>query len=78
MKEGAIFRTTSDTETIVQLIAKSKRTKMIDKVVDTLFQVQGGYALVMMSNKKLIGARDPLGIRPLVLGKLKNSYVLDS
>ena len=78
VKEGAIFRTTSDTETIVQLIAKSKRQKMIDKVIDTLFQVQGGYALVMMSNKKLIGARDPLGIRPLVLGKLKNSYVLAS
>ena len=78
VKEGAIFRTTSDTETIVQLIAKSKRVKMIDKVIDTLFQVQGGYALVMMSNKKLIGARDPLGIRPLVLGKLKNSYVLAS
>ena len=51
---------------------------MIDKVIDTLFQVQGGYALVMMSNKKLIGARDPLGIRPLVLGKIKNSYVLAS
>ena len=78
VKGGAIFRTTSDTETIVQLIAKSNRVKMIDKVIDTLFQVQGGYALVMMSNKKLIGARDPLGIRPLVLGKLKNSYVLAS
>ena len=51
---------------------------MIDKIIDTLFQVQGGYALVMMSNKKLIGARDPLGIRPLVLGKIKNSYVLAS
>ncbi len=78
VKEGAIFRTTSDTETIVQLIAKSKREKMIDKVIDTLFQVQGGYALVMMSNKKLIGARDPLGIRPLVLGKLKDAFVLAS
>ncbi len=78
VKEGAIFRTTSDTETIVQLIAKSNRPKMIDKIIDTLFQVQGGYALVMMSNKKLIGARDPLGIRPLVLGKIKNSYVLAS
>ena len=78
VKGGAIFRTTSDTETIVQLIAKSNRVNMIDKVIDTLFQVQGGYALVMMSNKKLIGARDPLGIRPLVLGKLKNSYVLAS
>ncbi len=78
VKDGAIFRTTSDTETVVQLIARSKRLKMIDKVVDTLFQVQGGYALVMMSNKKLIGARDPLGIRPLVLGKIKNSFVLAS
>ena len=78
VKDGAIFRTTSDTETVVQLIARSKRSKMIDKVIDTLFQVQGGYALVMMSNKKLIGARDPLGIRPLVLGKIKDSFVLAS
>ena len=78
VKEGAIFRTTSDTETVVQLIAKSKRIKMIDKIIDTLFQIQGGYALIMMSHEKLIGVRDPLGIRPLVLGKIKNSYVLAS
>ena len=78
VKDGAIFRTTSDTETIVQLIAKSKRIKMMDKVIDTLFQIQGGYALVMMTNKKLIGLRDPFGIRPLVLGKLNNSYVFAS
>ena len=78
VKEGAIFRTTSDTETIVQLIAKSKRIKIIDKIIDTLFQVQGGFALVMMTNKKLIGIRDPFGIRPLVLGKLNNSYVFAS
>jgi len=78
VREGAIFRTTSDTETIVQLIAKSKRAKMIEKIIDTLFQIQGGYALVMMTNKKLIGLRDPFGIRPLVLGKLNNSYVFAS
>ena len=78
VREGAIFRTTSDTETIVQLIAKSKRIKMIDKIVDTLFQIQGGYALVVMTNKKLIGLRDPYGIRPLILGKLNNSYVFAS
>tara|TARA_B110000259_G_C14021269_1_gene403158 strand:+ start:146 stop:1597 length:1452 start_codon:yes stop_codon:yes gene_type:complete len=78
VKDGAIFRTTSDTETIVQLIAKSKRAKMIDKLIDTLFQIQGGYALVLMTNKKLIGLRDPFGIRPLVLGKLNSSYVLAS
>ncbi len=78
VKDGAIFRTTSDTETIVQLIAKSKREKMIDKLIDTLFQIQGGYSLVIMTNKKLIGVRDPFGIRPLVIGKLKNSYILAS
>jgi len=78
VKDGAIFRTTSDTETIVQLIAKSKRDKFIDKLIDTLFQIQGGYSLVLMTNKKLVGARDPFGIRPLVIGKLKNSYIFAS
>ena len=78
VKEGAIFRTTSDTETIVQLIAKSKREKFVDKLIDALFQIQGGYSLVMMTNKKLVGARDPFGIRPLVIGKLKNSYIFSS
>ena len=78
VKDGAIFRTTSDTETIVQLIAKSKREKFVDKLIDALFQIQGGYSLVMMTNKKLVGVRDPLGIRPLVLGKLKNSYIFAS
>ena len=78
VKDGAIFRTTSDTETIVQLIAKSKRDKFADKLIDTLFQIQGGYALVMLTNKKLVGVRDPYGIRPLVIGKLKNSYIFAS
>ena len=78
VKDGDIFSTTSDTETIVQLIAKSKRIKIVDKIIDTLFQIQGGYALVLMTNKKLIGIRDPFGIRPLVIGKLKDSYILAS
>ncbi len=78
VKDGAIFYTTSDTETIVQLIAKSKRTKTIDRVIDAIFQIQGGYALVMITQSTLIGVRDPLGIRPLVIGKLKNSYVFAS
>ena len=78
VEDGAIFRTTSDTETIVQLLAKSKREKFTDKLIDTLFQIQGGYSLVMMTNKKLVGVRDPFGIRPLVIGKLKNSYILAS
>ncbi|MDC0900822.1 amidophosphoribosyltransferase [Candidatus Pelagibacter sp.] len=78
VEDGAIFYTTSDTETIVQLIAKSKRPKTIDKVVDAVFQIQGGYALVMLTQNSLIGVRDPYGIRPLVIGKLNNSYVLTS
>jgi amidophosphoribosyltransferase len=52
--------------------------KTIDKIVDAIFQIQGGYALVMLTQTSLIGVRDPFGIRPLVIGKLKNSYVLAS
>ena len=78
VKDGAIFRTTSDTETIVQLIAKSKRDKFVDKLIDTLFQIEGGYSLVLMTNKKMIGVRDPFGIRPLVIGKKNKSYILAS
>ena len=78
VKDGAIFRTTSDTETIVQLIAKSKRDKFIDKLIETLFQIKGGYSLILMTNKKLVGVRDPFGIRPLVIGKLNNSYIFAS
>ena len=78
VEDGAIFHTTSDTETIVQLIAKSKRIKTIDKVIDALFQIQGGYALVMLTQNTLIGVRDPFGIRPLIIGKIKDSYVFTS
>ena len=78
VKDGAIFRTTSDTETIVQLIAKSRRGKFIDKLIEALFLIQGGYSLILMTNKKLVGVRDPFGIRPLVIGKLKNSFIFAS
>ena len=78
VKDGSIFQTTSDTETIVQLIAKSKRSKIIDKIIEALFKIQGGYALTILTDKKLIGIRDPFGIRPLVIGKLGKSYVLAS
>jgi len=78
VQDGAIFHTTSDTETIVQLIAKSKRNKTIDKVIDAIFQIQGGYALVMLAQNTLIGVRDPYGIRPLIIGKIKDSYVFAS
>ena len=73
VKEGAIFHTTSDTETIVHLIAQSKKYLITDKLVDALRQIEGGYALTILSKNILIGVRDPFGIRPLVIGKLGNS-----
>ena len=63
---------------MVLFFARSKRIKTIDKIIDALFQIQGGYALVMLTQNTLIGVRDPFGIRPLVIGKLNNSYVLAS
>ena len=78
VKNGSIFQTTSDTETIVQLIAKSKRSKIVEKIIESLFKIQGGYALTILTEKKLIGVRDPFGIRPLILGKIQKSYVLAS
>ncbi len=78
VREGAIFQTTSDTETIVQLVARSKKKDILNKIIDALMQIQGGYALSIVANGTLIGARDPLGIRPLVLGKFKNAFILAS
>ena len=78
VKEGAIFQSTSDTETILQLLAKSKKTTAIDRIVDSLSQIEGAYALVILTNNKLIGIRDPFGIRPLMLGELEGKYILAS
>jgi amidophosphoribosyltransferase len=78
VQEGAIFQSTSDSEVILHLIAKSRRSKVVDRFIDALKQIEGGYALVAMTNKKLIGVRDPLGIRPLVLGELDGKSVLAS
>ena len=76
--DGAIFQSTSDSEVILHLIARSRRGKVVDRFIDALAQIEGGYALVAMTNKKLIGVRDPLGIRPLVLGELEGKMVLAS
>ena len=78
VNQGAIFQSTSDTETILQLVARSQRIDTLSKLVDALFQIEGAYALVIMTNKKLIGVRDPLGIRPLVLGQLDGHFILVS
>ncbi|HEX2556182.1 MAG TPA: amidophosphoribosyltransferase [Microvirga sp.] len=76
--EGAICQSTTDTEVIVHLVARSRRNRFIDRFVEAIQQLEGAYALVAMTNKKLVGARDPHGIRPLVLGELDGRYILAS
>ena len=76
--DGAIFQSTSDSEVILHLIAHSRNGRLVEKFIDALSQVEGGYALVALTNKKLIGVRDPLGIRPLVLGDLDGKPVFAS
>jgi len=76
--DGAICQSTSDTEIILHLVAQSRRPRLVEKFIDALRAIEGAYSLVALSNKKLIGARDPLGIRPLVLGDLDGSPILAS
>ena len=78
VRRGSIFQSTSDTETILQLVAQSQRKQIVDKLIDALFQIHGAYSLVILTNKKLIGVRDPYGIRPLVLGDLNGAPVIAS
>ena len=77
-RNGSIFQSTSDTEVILHLIATSRRERLIDKVTDALREVEGAYSLVCLSGKKMIGCRDPLGVRPLVLGDLDGATILAS
>ena len=78
VKRGSIFQSTSDTEVIVHLVAVSKQKEITAKLVDALKQIKGAYSLVATSGDQIIGVRDPHGIRPLVLGKLNDSYILAS
>jgi amidophosphoribosyltransferase len=78
VSEGHIFQSTSDSEVIIHLIAMSRKARFIDRFIEALSQIEGGYALIGLTNKKLIGARDPLGIRPLVMGDLNGKPVLAS
>jgi amidophosphoribosyltransferase len=78
VRDGAIMQSTSDSEVILHLVAKSLRNRFIDRFVDGLRQLEGAYAFVGLTNKKLIGVRDPLGIRPLVIGELDGHPILAS
>jgi amidophosphoribosyltransferase len=77
-KRGSIFQSTSDTEVILHLIATSTRTLLVDRMVDALKRVEGAWSLVCLSTKKMIGCRDPLGVRPLILGDLDGAMILAS
>jgi amidophosphoribosyltransferase len=71
VSKGAIFQASSDTEVIIHLVALSQQPRLVDRVVDALRQIEGAYSLVILTQKKMIGIRDPMGIRPLVLGELE-------
>jgi amidophosphoribosyltransferase len=78
VRDGAIMQSTSDTEVILHLLARSKRARFVERFVDAIREIEGAYSFVGLTNKKLIGARDPLGIRPLVLGELNGAPILTS
>lgn len=78
VNEGSIFQTTSDSELVLHLIAKSKLENQIDQIIDALNQIEGAYSIVLLTDDKLIAARDPHGFRPLCIGKLNGSYIIAS
>ena len=75
---GSIFQTTSDTEVIVHLMARAAETDVVQRLIAALRQVDGAYSLTILAGDRLIGVRDPHGFRPLVIGRLKDAYVLSS
>ncbi len=77
-RRGSLFQSTSDTETIIHLIATSNHGRLLDRFVDAIRRIEGAYSLVALSEKKMLGCRDPLGVRPLVLGKLDDAHILAS
>jgi amidophosphoribosyltransferase len=78
VQRGAIFQSTSDTEVILHLVATSSYRDPLDKFIDALRRVEGAYSLIVLSMQGMIAVRDPLGIRPLVMGKLGDSYIFAS
>src|SRR6266853_1955592 len=78
VRRGSLFQSTSDTEVIVHLIATSLKDTVVDRLTDALRQVEGAYSLVAISQSEVIGVRDPLGVRPLVLGRLGDAWILAS
>jgi amidophosphoribosyltransferase len=78
VRRGSLFQSTSDTEVIVHLIATSLKDSVVERLTDALGQVEGAYSLVALSQDAVIGLRDPLGVRPLVLGRAGDAWILAS
>ncbi|MFY9289010.1 MAG: amidophosphoribosyltransferase [Alphaproteobacteria bacterium] len=78
VKRGCLFRSTTDTEVVIHLMAMARAGSPIDRLIEAMRQIEGAYSLVCLANNMVIGARDPNGVRPLVLGKLEDAYVLAS
>ncbi|MEX6723331.1 amidophosphoribosyltransferase [Parapedomonas caeni] len=78
VRQGSIFQSTSDTEVIIHLVATSSYRTLLDRFIDALRRIEGAYSLVCLTREGLIAVRDPLGVRPLVLGRLNDSYILAS
>ncbi len=76
--DGSIFQTTSDSEVIIHLIARARELEVEHRIISALKQVEGAYSLLFLSENKLIAVRDPMGFRPLCLGRLKDSFVFAS
>lgn len=78
VQKGALFQSTSDTEVVLHLVARSKRGEFVDRFVKAIRQIDGGFAFVGMTQDCLVGARDRFGIRPLIIGRMGDSYCLAS
>ncbi len=75
---GSIFQSTTDSEVIIHLIATSLRNSLVDRLIDSLNQINGAYSIVALFDNALMGVRDPYGVRPLVLGQLDGALILAS
>jgi len=78
VRRGAIFQSTSDTETIIHLVATSTYPTLVDRFIDALRRIEGAYSLICLTSEGMIACRDPLGIRPLVMGKLGDATIFAS
>ena len=78
VQQGCIFQSTLDTEVIIHLMATSRYHQVVDRLVDALRQVEGAYSLVALCDGMLIGVRDPMGVRPLIIGEIDGATILTS